>query len=528
MRWQHILFGLASLVAFIILTQQGCSDVNLKNGEYMLYKATEIGIDVCTTKSDTIHSNLKFMFIVDRSGSNFLRYDSNNLPNPGTDPVGTRRFDAILQFVSQFQADPFVYWSMVNFSRQVLGAPNFQKFTNDKAAFTTFVADQKTRTQEIDDGATNYQAALNQAVQMIRDDITDAKTRTPIVTSNYVLFFISDGEPLVGGSLQNAENIINSVRTLTAFERDEKKYVDGVQFNTAYYYAAPAVANARALLNDMSVAGNGDFLEFADGETIDFSRFAVPIRISKFDVKELWITNINTVWHDNILKIDTDADGIADDVERLLGSDPAKADSDGNGVGDGVEYRISGGVSPCKMPDCATVGADPYTTCRSVELPAGSPTKYADSDRDYLNDCEEKLLDTDRDDPDTNHDYIPEDFAFKNGIKMNETSNAGYLDPDYDGVSDYQELKYNTPARINNANVPGHKLLRYVGGLASSTPDQDCYHFNVTDMVTRTNGDTIRVYLMENTKTLDEKRIMRSAQAQMFGGGLYFSNGDFH
>ncbi|MBK9039307.1 MAG: hypothetical protein IPL83_09135 [Bdellovibrionales bacterium] len=92
MKWPNILLVLASLVAFIILTQQGCSDVNLKTNEYMLYKATEIGIDVCTTKSDTIHSNLKFMFIVDRSGSNFLRYNSNNQSNAGNGPHRSSSF----------------------------------------------------------------------------------------------------------------------------------------------------------------------------------------------------------------------------------------------------------------------------------------------------------------------------------------------------------------------------------------------------------------------------------------------------
>ncbi|MCC7406385.1 MAG: VWA domain-containing protein [Bdellovibrionales bacterium] len=505
---------------------QACSDVRLKEGEYMLYKATQIGVDFCTTRSDTIHSNLKFIFVVDRSGSNQTRY-AGTTALPGTDVNGIRRFDAILQFVQQFQADPYVYWSLVNFSSQVLSAPNFQGFTNDKAAFANFVQDQKNRTQQIDGGWTNYMAAIDSVTAMIRRDIAAAKLLDPVIASNYVIFFVSDGEPIVNGSLQSSDSIINKIRTIALLEDEEKKLVEGIQVNTAYYYENPPDPGAPVLLNNMSLNGNGDFLQFADGQTIDFSRFAIPLRISKFDIKELWVTNINTVWHDNILQEDADADGLSDELERILGSNPNLYDSDGNEVGDGVEYRMTGGVSPCKMAGCLPAGADPYTTCRSYQQPPPSTVLYLDEDKDFLNDCEEKLLDTDFEDPDTNKDYIPDDLALKNGIKMNEASNAGYLDPDYDSIPDYQELKYNTPARIHNDNVPGHKRLTYQGGLVSSTPDQDCYHFNVTNMVTRTNRDTIRIYIMENTKTLDEKRLMRTAEKQMVGGAVYFTDADF-
>ena len=527
MRIQGLVVIILGLLLLNGVFGQACSDVRLKEGEYMLYKATQIGVDLFTTKSDTIRSNLKFIFVLDRSGSNQVRYAPDNTALPGTDPNGIRRFDAIIQFVQQFQSDPYVYWSMVSFANQVLGNPNFQDFTNDKAAFMNFVVNQKNRTQQIDGGWTNYMSALDQVTDMIRRDIAAAKTQDPVISSNYVLFFVSDGEPIVNGNTQASDAILNRIRAIAAMEEEEKKLVEGIQVNTAYYFEEPASAAARTLLNNMSLEGNGDFLEFAAGQTIDFSRFAIPLRISKFDVKEIWVTNVNTVWHDNILQEDSDRDGLADEFELILGSDPNKYDSDGNEVGDGVEYRISGGVSPCKNADCSPVGADPYTTCRSLELPSPSATKYDDRDNDFLNDCEEKLLDTDYEEPDTNYDYIPDDLAFKNGVKMNESSNAGYLDPDYDGINDYQELKYNTPARIHNDNVPGHKRLIYQGGLVSSTPDQDCYHFNVSDMVTRTNWDTIRIYIMENTKTLDEKRIMRTAEKQMVGGAVYFTDADF-
>src|SRR5690606_7445253 len=143
-------------------------------------------------------------------------------------------------------------------------------------------------------------------------------------------------------------------------------------------------------------------------------RFAIPVRISKFDLKEIWVTNVNTSWHDQTLKIDSDGDGLGDDFEKIIGSHPLLSDSDNNGVSDAVEYRVTGGMSACKNVDCSPAGADPYTTCRSLELPSGSATRYGDQDRDFLNDCEEKLLGSDMNDPDTNKDYIPDHLAFKN------------------------------------------------------------------------------------------------------------------
>ena len=517
-----------SLLIAILLISFGCSEVRLKKRlKPMAYKVTQAGLELCTTKADTIHSNLKFIFVIDRSGSNQQRYDRSRNSLSGTDLDGVRRFDAIIQFIQQYQQSQYIHWAMVNFSSQVLGGSNYQPFTNNKATFENFVKNQKNKTQQIDSGWTNYRSAIDRVSHIISGDIAHSKTQTPRISSYYVVFFVSDGEPIVNGRQQSSDPILNRIRNIISLEKSEKKLVEGIQMNTAYYFENPASPGARKLLNNMSLAGNGDFLEFGSGQQIDLRSYVIPERTAKSDIKEIWATNVNTVWHNNILQADADRDGLPDELETTLGSDPQIYDSDSNGVGDGVEYAISGGKKPCKNDDCNQNGADPYITCRSLQLPHSSAQKYNDQDKDFLNDCEEKLLDTDPEEHDTNYDYIPDDLAFKNGVKMNEASNAGYLDPDYDGLNDYQELKYNTPARVHNQKVSGLKKLKYIGGLIHSDPNQDCYHFDVSNMATRTNYDTIRVYIMENTKTLDEKRIMRTAEKQMIGGAVFFTNADF-
>src|SRR5690606_15787912 len=112
------------------------------------------------------------------------------------------------------------------------------------------------------------------------------------------------------------------VDNLNVIQQNERLLVDGIQVNTAYYYEAPVDTAAQDLLGEMSITGNGDFLEFGSGQEIDFSRFSVPTRVSRFSLKEIWMVNANSVWEGERLIGDTDADGLSDVLERTLGSDP--------------------------------------------------------------------------------------------------------------------------------------------------------------------------------------------------------------
>jgi hypothetical protein len=413
---------------------------------------------------------------------------------------------------------------MINFASDAKIAKNF---TNDKNDFYNFVTDQRNRTAQIDAGSTNYLSALENLNNLITKDVADAKKKNPIVSSNYVVFFISDGEPIVQQQLQDAQDILGRVETVSSLEEDEKLLVEGVQINTAYYYEDPVSPIARDLLNNMSLTGNGDFFEFGAGQEIDFSRFAIPVRVSRFALKEIWVTNANTVWEGNRLISDSDADGLSDQKELEIGSNPYKYDSDGNGVGDGVEYRISGDVKACAGANCSTAGADPYTTCGSLAI-SQSPIAYPDTDKDFLNDCEEKLLGTDRNDPDSNKDYVPDWIAFVNQIQMIEGTSDLYTDPDHDNLTNYQELKRNTPLRVNNDLVPSLESLLYTGKMVSTNGEQDCFSYTIQKMPFHSKNDKIRVFLFENTKSIDEKIVFRVSEKQITPyGNVSITEGEF-
>lgn len=517
---------LSLMIVLATMVFQNCGEYKLKLEQYALQAQPKASF--CTSPSDAVKSNLKFIFIVDRSGSNQQNFYEDPPgtfnPIPGTDPTGDRRFAALENFIQNFNGgdDEYTFWSLISIASQ---ANLEQGFTNNRGNFYDFILNQHSRSNTLDGGNTNYLDALNEALQLIQTDVKAAEKSNPKISSNYVIFFVSDGVPRVSAGIQSNQEILNLIDSFNSYQEANKEFVENVQINTAYYYSSPDDPNARQTLNEMAGQGNGGFLEFGNGQNIDFSRFAIPLRIARFDLKEFWVFNTNTVWENGKLKRDADADGLSDELELILGSNPTVYDTDANGVGDGVEYRLSAKTSPCQNKDCRYVGV-PYNTCSSV-LYVSTPPFFTDTDKDFLNDCEERLLGSDYQNPDTNYDYIPDHLAFINETNMTELSNAVFLDPDGDSVNDYNEIKNNTPLRTNNGSIANLQHLSVSADVVSQSADQDCYSFNVNHLGFFTKDDVVRVYLMENAQTVIERRIMRSAQKPLGSGGVNFVESDF-
>ncbi|MDO6493074.1 Ig-like domain-containing protein [Cellulophaga sp. 2_MG-2023] len=154
------------------------------------------------------------------------------------------------------------------------------------------------------------------------------------------------------------------------------------------------------------------------------------------------------------ISVDTDGDGINDNDEVSLGTDPNNPDSDNDGVNDGQE--VTDGTNP--LDDCDSIGGTPLPTSdcdndgltNSQEATIGTDPFNPDSDNDGLLDGDEVTLGTDPNNPDTDGDTILDgqevtdntnpldDCDSINGVPLDDT------DCDMDGLTNAQEADLGT------------------------------------------------------------------------------------
>jgi hypothetical protein len=100
---------------------------------------------------------------------------------------------------------------------------------------------------------------------------------------------------------------------------------------------------------------------------------------------------------------DHDGDGLSDNDETLLGTDPKKADTDGDGCSDGAEY-LSGSQPTVK--DKIQNDSDQDCLSDEIENELGTSAIAKDSDTDGLSDTLEIAIGTDPNRKDTDGDGI--------------------------------------------------------------------------------------------------------------------------
>jgi hypothetical protein len=163
--------------------------------------------------------------------------------------------------------------------------------------------------------------------------------------------------------------------------------------------------------------------------------------------------------------IDSDGDGLTDELEDLVGSDPHRQDTDVDGFSDLVEY------------DLRTSGFD---TLDPTDADCKADIDKYDTDGDGLRDCEERFAGTNPKKFDSDLD------GFGDGMELLYGSNPaihdGLLDVDFDGADNSREIRWHSKPTTDDVRFLSDHAYRYDVRESGLEGSQLCYSFEVTNI----------------------------------------------
>ncbi|MEL7371071.1 MAG: hypothetical protein AAFN74_19275 [Myxococcota bacterium] len=509
--------GLLSLSACTDSRLQPIDDIEVNVVDNLL----EIEGEVCTDPPEATDFPVKILFIIDGSGSmqfvdiparralaveeTILRLRAN--PSVSFAVIRFNESDAVLTAPNaQITAgDPF-------------GVDLSGAFTRDPGVLQTAVQGLR-----VADSVTDYQGAFSAAFSLLSQDMLQSPP-AQLARTKYVVLFLSDGDPfpaccsnqsvnsgvcvrddrhiffcnnpnairqrndqlpfLVGGEDYNqpyqifgavqdivdlAENFqVGELRMHTAFLFDptlvDQLNPDGCFVIGGVNFVCPD--RARPLLQGISELGDGVFRDFSRAEEIDFLGFDLTNIKRENAMKNLIVTNTNLRPGTNgTLALDTDGDGLSDELEFQNGLNRTSRDSDNDGYSDTLEWRRRrNGLDP----------AEPNTGCET-------DFDRSDADADGLARCEEVLLRTSVDLFDTDADGVPDGLEV---IADTDPAQSDALaDSDLDGVRNGDEIRFHTSISFGEGSARPGLAYRYrTNETARSAEGGRCYAFNVKNV----------------------------------------------
>lgn len=227
-----------------------------------------VPVIACTPQTTT--ANLRVMFLVDASRSTVKSRNGDGSIDPGTDPQGTLRTEAAYNFIKansslsnlsysysyfavaaetfNFATSLFMTASNIASNSIVFGSTN-----QEVVAINKFAAETQTQTLDqtifsdngFDTGGTNYQKAFSTVTSLINVD------RKSNLNYNYVVIFMSDGQPNIGGTdyITYVQNVVAAAGGAT------RATVSGV------YFGPESSATAISNIQNIAAAGGGEFAD---------------------------------------------------------------------------------------------------------------------------------------------------------------------------------------------------------------------------------------------------------------------------
>lgn len=453
--------------------------------------------EVCTSDPAEREFPVKVLFVVDTSVG-----DANYL---------NQRADSIQKVLRQYPGANYSF-GVIRYAGPLAGTLcGFRNLTPD--GFTKFIEDSILGVRCTDEAVNpgrDLSGALSLANSVISGDVLQS-SRGRRSRTKYVVVLLANGAPTTSlreqwcGSRvpriplgqtcdtayfqtfcedvqpqpQDCERyqytrIVREMRDITVRNGAQEFY-----FHVVYQrdpdMAAAAMDDPAAvqLFSDMTLSGGGTLYRVATGGLCDaeggnaqgciFSNINLESTESIFVRKQLIVANRNSLPTGRGLKPDSDADGLDDDRELELGTDPLNPDTDGDFLSDKTEVLLAAtGLNPLvnNLVDNDGDGVIDFPLECPVEGVSASPNAFLpdeDADGDGLTDCEEILF---RSDPtlfDSDGDGIPDPLEFRLGSNM--ISDDTLDDTDNDGLSNLAETRFHLSPIAKDPSTDG--VYRY-------------------------------------------------------------------
>jgi hypothetical protein len=305
----------------------------------------------------------------------------------------------------------------------------------------------------------------------------------------------SKGAPSVYNTIQSTKGSDFLTAFISIDENDVVYRPLGVEWHTFYYNVESAnnidirrQETAKQVLHDIATWGEGTFTDLTDPDNefsflgkIDFGAGARSYQLFGFFVHNRNKANFS----DQGFAPDSDADGLYDDLEIQIGTNPEMADTDGDGISDGLEHF--------KTSNDPTV----------YDFDCGSNQQNAkiDEDHDGLNKCEETVILTSDKLFDTDSDGMPDGLEIRYGLNPKYKDRGD--DYDFDGTTNFNEVTSHRNPLIPEADYEKNTSNQFSFSLRAyrdNVTKRNCYHIemeNLEIVQTKDNKNIIDLFSIQ-------------------------------